>query len=750
MSSQPSSVPAGDSFSARAAVKNVGRQPAQRSLVRFLLSLDRSPSTGDVRLGKHAAIRALDLRKSSIGSARLLVPAILDGSFFVIACADSSGKVRERVERNNCRASRVALQVDGALGIVGQPGGGGTGGTGGPGGTGTTPQQPAPPPAPPTAPTGLVVTSSARTQLVLDWNAVSGADGYRVYRATSPFELIGATTGSSSTSFTTNPLGLPRGTDVQYMVRAFGAGGESGDSNVVTQVTAPAQPAAPTADATSPTTVDVSWAAVPTATSYKVLRAEGIGPFTEVASGPGTTFNDTTANAATTYVYRIVASNSGGDSDASDGDSATTPPATLAAPTALNATSPAKDRIDLTWSPSAGATSYKVQRGNAAAGPFTDVGTSVNTSFSDSPSLQPATEYFYRVVALATGAESGPSNVDSAITRTDAPQNLRTQSAQRTSLVLEWDPVPGATGYQVYRSDGLGHFDPLNPPESGGSNTDSVSNPESLPRGTNFDYKVRALNSSGESTDSNVHTQITAPATPGQPSVLATGPHSVNVDWADVPTATSYVVLRATGIAGTPGQVGAPVPSSFTDSGATDPAANTTYVYSIAAVNGGGQSLASNGNLATTDVECDGIDPNENDQSTAKNIGTVSGDAPQTVNVPQKICRGDVDWFSFDLTETDGPTDEALEARIDFEPGGDVNGKEEKLRMCVFDGIGNPDGVCSPYGVSIQTPPPFFFTNSVFFTDNGGTTEVVPVFVMVDGELPSSNGAYTVHITGDP
>jgi hypothetical protein len=102
--------------------------------------------------------------------------------------------------------------------------------------------------------------------------------------------------------------------------------------------------------------------------------------------------------------------------------------------------------------------------------------------------------------------------------------------------------------------------------------------------------------------------------------------------------------------------------------------------------------------------------------------------------------------------ETDGPTDDPLDARIDFSPGGDVNGRDqEKIRACVLDGIGNPDDVCSAYGVSTVTPPPFFFTNTVTFTDSSGVdNESFPVYIHVNGELADSNNSYSITITGDP
>ena len=88
-------------------------------------------------------------------------------------------------------------------------------------------------------------------------------------------------------------------------------------------------PAAPTglsARAVDATDISLSWTASSGAASYKVQRsADGSAGWIQVGTSTGTAFTDTGLTPTTTYFYRVVASNSAGDSAPSNVASATTP-----------------------------------------------------------------------------------------------------------------------------------------------------------------------------------------------------------------------------------------------------------------------------------------------------------------------------------------------------------------------------------------------------------------------------------------
>lgn len=87
--------------------------------------------------------------------------------------------------------------------------------------------------------------------------------------------------------------------------------------------TPPAAPTGVTATATSSTGVQVTWTAVPGATSYQIYRRDPGGAFALRGTSPAPPFNDT-ASANTAYLYRVRAVNGGGASGDSSSDLATT------------------------------------------------------------------------------------------------------------------------------------------------------------------------------------------------------------------------------------------------------------------------------------------------------------------------------------------------------------------------------------------------------------------------------------------
>ncbi len=91
-----------------------------------------------------------------------------------------------------------------------------------------------------------------------------------------------------------------------------------------------------------------------------------------------------------------------------------TPPA---APTGLTASAVSQSQINLSWNAVTGATSYTILRATTSGGPYTSVGTSATTSFSNT-GLNCNTTYYYVVQASNGGCSSGNSAQAQATTST--------------------------------------------------------------------------------------------------------------------------------------------------------------------------------------------------------------------------------------------------------------------------------------------------------------------------------------------
>ena len=107
----PANAITGASISIRATVKNKGKATAKASKVGFYLSFDGRKDTRDLRL-RRVPEPKLKKGKSKKPAGRSAIPASTPaGSYFVLACADDPGKVKESNERTNCRASKSMIAI---------------------------------------------------------------------------------------------------------------------------------------------------------------------------------------------------------------------------------------------------------------------------------------------------------------------------------------------------------------------------------------------------------------------------------------------------------------------------------------------------------------------------------------------------------------------------------------------------------------------------------------------------------------
>ncbi len=209
----------------------------------------------------------------------------------------------------------LAVAGCGGAGANEDTGGGDDGGGDDGGGTGLSA---------PAAPSGLgAVPQDGAAQL--NWEAVDGADTYRVYRDTSSGIDVSSSaldTGIDQTSYTDGTA--ENGTEYVYAVSAVASeGGESAESDASGEAEAiPFAAPSGLAGTSGDSEVTLSWDGAAGADTYNVYRstsstsgAEGEPLATGVAE---TSYADTDAKNGTKYYYRVTSVNpSGAESDAS-------------------------------------------------------------------------------------------------------------------------------------------------------------------------------------------------------------------------------------------------------------------------------------------------------------------------------------------------------------------------------------------------------------------------------------------------
>ena len=145
-------------------------------------------------------------------------------------------------------------------------------------------------------------------------------------------------------------------------------------------------------------------------TNYNIKRSTSSGgPYTNniVGSTSATTYTDTNVADGTTYYY-VVSAVSSTVGEGPNSLEANATPMFSPVPGNLTVTNFNFGPVILTWSMSAGATSYNVKRSTSTNGPFTTIGSPASTSYTDTSALV-GTTYYYVVSAVNGGGESANS-----------------------------------------------------------------------------------------------------------------------------------------------------------------------------------------------------------------------------------------------------------------------------------------------------------------------------------------------------
>jgi regulation of enolase protein 1 (concanavalin A-like superfamily) len=205
------------------------------------------------------------------------------------------------------------------------------------------------------------------------------------------------------------------------------------------------------------TDINLNWDAVAGATGYRVERsADGVGwQVAGYTSADETSFNDHDLFGSRRWFYRVSSLDDTGQSVPSDVANIVNRPR---APFGLSIISWQTNGLILDWRDVSGDTGYRVEHSLDGEN-FTTAGitgTNVN-SFTDT-GLTPGTLVYYRVAAMSPEGDSLYSAVISGASRLPAVTGLTFTTVSTNQLAFEWNPLAGASAYQIERStDGVNY-----------------------------------------------------------------------------------------------------------------------------------------------------------------------------------------------------------------------------------------------------------------------------------------------------
>jgi bifunctional pyridoxal-dependent enzyme with beta-cystathionase and maltose regulon repressor activities len=350
--------------------------------------------------------------------------------------------------------------------------------------------------------TPVLKATSEETAINLTWAEIADATKYEV-------EADGVVVATVNEPLYTHSS-LLAGTAHKYRVRALTNTNTSAWTAILTQSTIPASVSGLTINSVTNVAIALKWNAVTGATGYD-LEIDGM-----VVAVTGAAYTKSGLAANTDHTFRIRSKNAAGVGTWSDLISGTTQ---LNTPV-LKATSE-ETAINLTWVEIADATKYEVEADGVV------VATVNEPSYTHS-SLLAGTAHKYRVRALTDTNTSAWTAILTQSTLPASVSGLTISSVTNVAIVLKWNAVTGATGYDLEIDGTLV------------STTAAAYTKSGLAANTDHTFRIRSKNAAGVGAWSDLINGTTLLNTP---VLKATSEETaINLTWAEIADATKYEV----------------------------------------------------------------------------------------------------------------------------------------------------------------------------------------------------------------
>ncbi len=391
---------------------------------------------------------------------------------------------------------------------------------------------------------------AGESQVIVTWTPSANAAGYQLQRQTDGGSWQTLSETLKTLSFTDTAVKL--GSSYCYRVRgtnSTGTGPWATGSDVDVTIDKPG-PIATLKTTAGADRVTLTWSVSSGAKSYLIQRQENGGSWKTISSAcTSTSFVDTDVSIGSTYCYRVKGRNTAGYGSLKTGT-----PVTLTVPTpgviSSVTTTAADGKITVTWTASANAAQYELQRRVYSGGVWSAWETKASTltarTYTDT-AVVGGTVYQYRVRGRNGSVYGAYRNGTSTKAYAATPGAIASLTATPSSgkIAVTWTSSANAAQYELQRRI-----------YSGGvwsswatvSNTLTATsyNDTAVTGGTVYQYRVRGRNGSVYGSYRNGTSTKAYAATPGAIASLTTAASAgrMDVTWSVSSEATQYILQR--------------------------------------------------------------------------------------------------------------------------------------------------------------------------------------------------------------
>ncbi len=405
----------------------------------------------------------------------------------------------------------------------------------------------------PNAPTGMKCAAKTSSDIKLQWDKNTSADGYvlDVYDSTK-WKSVKTFTSNADISF--DVVGLQAGTTYKFRLRAyktFGSVTEYSDAVYLDATTNPNAPTGMKCSSKTDVSANLQWDKNTSASGYELQKWDGKKwvTLTKISKNSTTTYTVKSLKASTTYKYRIRAYKTIGKTTQYSAYTATlsvnTNPSNMSG---FKAKSKSYNSITLQWNKNASATGYELQKWDGKKWvSLTKISKNSTTTYTVK-SLKASTNYKYRIRAYKTISKATQYSAYSAMLSVNTnPSNMsgfKAKAKSYNSITLQWNKNTSATGYELQKWDGK-KWVTLTKISKNSTTTYTI---RGLKASTTYKYRIRAYKTIGKATQYSAYSATlsvnTNPYNMSGFKAKSKSYNSITLQWNKNTSATGYELQK--------------------------------------------------------------------------------------------------------------------------------------------------------------------------------------------------------------